>query len=393
MKINIITFAHAYNYGAMLQAYSLRKFLEDNGYETKILDYRDYYIEKNYKAIRINKTSIKTIVKSTIGSILFYHKNKRRYLNCKEFEINNLIFTDKKFYKEKELENYSGCDILICGSDQIWNYQITGKASDVYTLNFGSVQKKISYAASIGDLKLFATKESEYLKKIKKIDYISVREDDANAYLSNKLNKRIKTTLDPTLLIERREWNRLIQEQTTQDAKEKYIVAYYIDPDEEFIKIANYISSKTGYKIIYFSMRNPGFKNIYKNAYTDGPLQFIKYIRDAEYVVATSFHATVFSLLYEKEFYIIPHKKTGARVKSLLRRLGLDDRIYTNLMDFKKDNLNKKINWDSVNEILKRDIADSKKWLLNSIEDKKAVDKTNKISYKHTLQKNEHEPQ
>lgn len=366
-RINIVTFSHAHNYGAMLQAYSLRKFLENNSYEAKILNYRDNYIEKNYKVFQIDKKNIKTILKSIIKSVLFYSKNKRRYLSCKAFEDNNLIFTNKEFFEEKELENYNDCDILICGSDQIWNYQITGAVSNIYTLNFGRKLKRISYAASIGDLELFSTKKEDYLNKIKNIDFISVREDDANEYLSKVLNKRIKTTIDPTLLITREEWDKLLEKQTSNSMKEKYIVAYYVYPDEEFIKITNYISQKTGYKIVYFSMRNPGLKKVCKNAYEEGPLEFVNYIKNAEYVVATSFHATIFSILYEKDFYIIPHKKTGSRVSNLLYRLGLNNRILNNLSDFEKKDINKKINWEEVKEKLNIDIQESKDWLLDSI--------------------------
>ena len=118
-KINIITFSHAHNYGAMLQAYALRKFLENNKYEAKLLDYRDYYIEKNYKVFQINKKSIKTFVKSLIKSCIFYNKNLRRYMNCKRFIDNNIIFTDKEYNNEKDLEDYNECDVLICGSDKI----------------------------------------------------------------------------------------------------------------------------------------------------------------------------------------------------------------------------------------------------------------------------------
>ena len=84
-----------------------------------------------------------------------------------------------------------------------------------------------------------------------------------------------------------------------------------------------------------YRYKNPGYKNVLKSAYTEGPLEFVNYIKNAEYVVATSFHATVFSIIFNKKFFIVPHKKTGARVTNLLDKLEIKNRTFNSLEEFK----------------------------------------------------------
>src|SRR5699024_6214752 len=96
--------------------------------------------------------------------------------------------------------------------------------------------------------------------------------------------------------------------------KQKYILAYMVEEDLEYTKIVNCLSEMTGLKIIHFERVKRKMKNALKSAYTKDPFEFVNLIKNADYVVTTSFHATVFSIIYNKKFFVIPHKKTGARV-------------------------------------------------------------------------------
>ena len=129
------------------------------------------------------------------------------------------------------------------------------------------------------------------------------------------------------------------------------------------------MTEKTGLKVIHFSKEEHGYKNILKSAYTEGPLEFINYIKNAEYVVCTSFHATVFSIIFNKKFFVVPHRKTGARVTNLLDKLNISNRAVNSIDEFNKIDYDSEINYEEVNSILKKEREKSLEWLNKAIND------------------------
>jgi hypothetical protein len=367
-KIGILTFHLAHNYGAVLQSYALQNVLSKEEYEVNIINYYNKRIYSRYKVICPIRKNLIKYLKIIIKDIPYYKMKSKRYSAFNSFINKNLKLT-KKYNSKKMLEKSNlKYDVIIAGSDQIWNKNIVGELSDIYTLNFRCSAKKISYAASIGDISQIKKNKNEYKSKLKNISALSVRESDAQQELEKTLKKDIKCVLDPTLLLSKDEWNEYIKQAKNKNIKQRYILAYVVEPDEEYVKIVNYLSEKTGLGIIHFDKKNPGFKNIIKSSFEEGPLEFVNYIKNAEYVVATSFHATVFSIIYNKNFFIIPHRKTGARVVDLVNKLGVEDRIYYDIDSFQKTDYNKKIQWDKIEKKLKEEREISKKWLINSIE-------------------------
>ncbi len=366
-KIGIITFHKAHNYGAVLQAFALSTILSKS-YNVVIINYYNPKVYDSYKIIRpIQKNIIKSL-KNTISDIMFLNRNTKRYNNFENFVNKNLKLT-KECYNIEEITQLSKkYDTIITGSDQVWSYTIVNELSDIYTLNFHNNNiKKISYAASVGDINYIINHQQEYKEKISQLDYISVREESTQEELSKIINKPIITTLDPTLLLTQQEWNNKLKK-LNNNIKEKYIIAYVVIPDNEYIKIANYLSEKTGLKIIYFDKRNKGYNNTLKSSYTEGPLEFINYIKNAEYVVTTSFHATVFSIIFNKNFFVVPPKKIGNRITDLLNKLNITNRVYYTLEDFQKIDYNLTTNWNQVNKKLEEARQKSIDWLINSIE-------------------------
>lgn len=366
-KIRILTFHYAHNYGAMLQAYALQKVLSKNEEnEVKFIDYRKSNIENSYKIFKPIRKNIPMWFKDNFNSLKYYTSKKLRYNNFNEFLYGKLNLTER-IHSIKELESLSKADMYITGSDQVWNTNIVRELSDIYTLNFKSNSgKKIAYAASVGDANLIVENAEEYKNKISNINYISVRENDAKIELEKIINKNIELVLDPTLLLSVDDWNNEIKNYT--NITDEYILAYVVNPDSEYIKIVNDLSQKTGLKIIHFGLENPGYNNVFKSAYTEGPLDFINYIKNAKYVVATSFHATVFSILFKKKFFIVPHRKTGARVTNILKQLGIEGRAFSSLEDFKNIDYNFETDWKIVEKKLEDERKKSIKWLTNAIE-------------------------
>lgn len=369
-KIGIITFHKAHNYGAMLQAYALQEILKKMGNETYIIDYRDEDVLNNYYLlkIKVKGESPKKIIKTAIKNVIFLNKRYKRYRSFEKF-IKKYYNLSRKYNSEKELKNnYPIYDIYITGSDQVWNTNITKGLKDAYTLDFGDVStKRISYAASIGNSIIDEKYKNEYIEKLSKLNKISVREKSAKESLEKILNKEIEVVLDPTMLLTGEEWEKMIQYEKKE--KEDYILSYVVEDNIEHQKIVNYLSEKTGLKVVHFEPKNKKYKSILRNENSANPLRFLKLIKEANYVVATSFHATVFSILFKKKFFIVPHVKTGTRVINLLEKLGISDRIYKTFEEFKKIDYNYETNYNKVGEIIENERNKSLEFLKSAIEE------------------------
>lgn len=367
-KVGIITFHHAHNYGAVLQVYALQNQIEKLGYDVHVINYRNKNIAKPYKLIKLSKNPIKCI--GTIyESIKYYKKNKQRYEVFENF-INEKLKLTKEFKNIKRLEkNCTDMDCYITGSDQVWNYEIVGELSDAYTLNFGNKKaNRISYAASIGKSKIEDKYKKQFKEKITNINHISVREEAAKKELEKIINKPIEVVLDPTLLLTKNEWDNKLKEK--EIPKEQYILAYVVKQNEEYKKIVNNLSTRTGLKVIHFE-KETSYDNELESAYTKDPFEFINLIKNAKYIVATSFHATVFSIIYHKKFFIIPHINTGSRIINLLDKLDLKNRIFYNLEDFIKYDYNSEINYEQVDQKLEEERRKSLNWLRKAISEEK----------------------
>lgn len=360
-KIDIITFHNAYNYGAFLQAYALQKVLKEKENVVEFIDYEQKKITNNYKILKIDKNNI---LKSCLANFFFFSKRFRRNKKFRRAIKQNFLLS-KKYHTEQELkQNPPKADVYITGSDQVWNIGITGGLKDAYTLNFGDPRiKRISYAASMG--KCIEEEKEQYKQKLDRLNAIAVREEEAKQYLENIINKDIQVTLDPTLLIETKEWNSCLK-QVKKD-KEQYILAYNVQKSTEFYKIVNYLAKQTNLKIYYFDERNMYYKGDTKNVCTAGPFEFIELIKEAKYIVTTSFHATVFSILFQKKFFVIPHTKTGGRVTNLLKKLNVENRICENFEKFKDIDYDFETKYDLVNSILEKERKKSLDYLDKAI--------------------------
>lgn len=368
-KIGIVTFHRAHNYGAMLQVYALEEVLKKTQNDVEVIDYYNSKLFKGYELINFECNSIPGFLKSTLKTARNILLRTTRYNRFNKFLTKKLNLS-KRYNNIEELNNADlKYNAMITGSDQVWNENITEGLSDIYTLNFGKENiKRISYAASIGNANIPDDKKEEYKNKLLAIDKMSVREESAKKELSQILDKEITVTIDPTLLLSKEEWSQKLNLNENKK-NEKYILLYMADEDEECIKIANSLSEKTGLKIIHFSYKNGNIKNISRKAYNSGPIEFVELIKNAEYVIVASFHGAVFSIIFNKNFFVVPHRKTGARVKDLLNKLQISDRIMSSLDEFLEVDYNSKIEYNKVEEILKKEKEKSIKWLNEAIND------------------------
>lgn len=351
MQIGILTFHRANNYGAVLQAYGLKKCCEEMGYEVNIIDYRPKYIENQYRYFSIVPT-----IKKNLLNIYNLYGNINKKIKFGSFVRHQLSIVS---LEEALKQDY---DAILYGSDQIWNPDIAGKFDVFFFGNNGiKTKKQIAYAASIGKDKLEENKLKELSKLTLKFDAISLREQTAKHMLEGIIHKKMEVVLDPTLLNDADVWRQL--EKPIKKMPANFILVYEVTKYPETMLYAKYLSDKTGVPIVEIVYSKTKIRADHLQLNNIGPQEFLTLIDKASYVVTSSFHGTAFSIIFEKRFYTILHHAYGNRMSDLLKLLKLEDRIISdNLMK------NNDIDYFSVNESLGKWRQYSKKFLKNNIE-------------------------
>lgn len=312
-RASIITFFNADNFGAVLQCYALQKAISKFGIKTNVAKFKDPAFKNSYKVLYISKRPSKMIKYLRQAPSNFIRK-----------QIFNK-FRNQYFNMSSDL---CGFDYYICGSDQIWNMDITCGYNPMYFCGVDSDNKKavrFSYAASIGKSKLDEKEKEVFSDALNKLDYISVREDSAKEMIQCLTSKEIQVMPDPTLLLERSEWGEFLNRKNNGD----YILIYSICNSQKVFDFSEEISSKYSLPIIEIKLVADINKKKSSHKVIDdiGPIEFINYINNAKYIVTDSFHGTVFSLIFNKEFYSIVPLGLGSRVRYLLNRIGLTERL------------------------------------------------------------------
>lgn len=323
MKIGILTFHRAINYGAVLQCYALYRTLSDMGHDVEVIDYRPSYIEKYRKLLSFSFTwNIFAALRALFRDVFLYKKRRDAVKNFDEFL--NLMKISPVVRSEKEIaaQEY---DVILSGSDQVWNPRITGGRWDkFYWGQFKHTGAKFaSYAASFGGI---PTKEmsGDIKGMLKNVDAISVRENNMADYLNNH-GLGVSVCVDPTILVDEKVFTELAQE----PADSNYILVYALKDRAKAVNWAKKIQKKTNMKIIVLGGNISG-----KTNYGEGvrmvqglsPRQFLGYFKKADYIVNASFHGTVFSTLFRKNFYSLQLSHSG-RYSQYLQNVGLDERF------------------------------------------------------------------
>ncbi len=312
MSIGIFTFQDGTNYGATYQMYALQEVLKRYDRKVNVINYKH---EKKKK-----KITFQQLIFSPIKLMKEYQfkKFRKQYINL------------TKEYHTKEIKACSpNYDIYIAGSDQIWNPRtMDEQVRDVYFLNFGDRNiKKIAYAPSIGVDYLTEDDEKYFAERLQNFNDISVREDTGKRLINHLTKKEVTVVLDPTLLLSQEEWKKL-EKNNKLLQKEKYIFVYLIEPDDAIIEMINGIAKQSNLKIIH-----TGFSRKYNNEKRKpfaNPNQFLTLLHHADIVLTNSFHGTVFSIIFEKEFFCFSRKGMNSRMKNLLKKVQLESRFIEN---------------------------------------------------------------
>ena len=367
-KIGTITFHSSYNYGSNLQAYALQTFIEKicrNNCKYEIINLRTN-IQKSMYKLCFEKPELKYIIKS----IIFYFKKADLTERNRKFEefIQNELKITKEYSSLDELKKASfDYDYYISGSDQLWNLNAIDFDWANF-LEFTNKGKKISYAASFGPKAQKWTKEEQLRVKKDLLDYkcISVRDEASYNNVFKLTGLKPEINVDPTMLLTIDEWNKLIDSE--RKISKKYIVLYDLKGELETFKIAKKIGKllKMPVYIIKDNIKAQMFLSL-KKYYNCGPKDFLNLIKNAEMVLSTSFHGTVFSVIFHKPFLVI-NGANDFRINTLLKKMALEDRTV------EKDNIKEKcqevykIDFKKSDALLKKEQEKAKDYLIKALE-------------------------
>lgn len=313
MKVATLTFQDADNYGAMLQCYALQKSVERLGVECLVIDYKCSYLNHPYGLAALKRKGLIRFILGNINALV--RKPRKKKFKAFRQEIPMTRSVTKQNIRELNNE----FDSFIVGSDCVWNDDITD-FDTTYLLDFvDDCVKKNSYAASFGFSKMKQNKAADYKNYLTQFNEIGVRESSGKDIIDSLLNRKAQFVLDPTLLLDRKDWD-LVASPSTQNSK--YIFVYQLAPSKYLLEIVKKLKVATGYDAIFIPFPVGGFikSKIHMN---DGPKEWVSLLKNAEYVVTDSFHATAFSVIYGKKVYCCVNE-LATRIVSLLELLGLN---------------------------------------------------------------------
>lgn len=323
-KIGIITIHHNQNYGAVLQAYALQEKLEQLGYDSELIN---FIPTSSARSMRLFSTSLI----ENIRTVLFLKKRIIRRQRFVDFFKKKHKLSKEPIYDYNNLkEDAFDYDVYITGSDQTFNLLLRGMEQErkMYFLPFVKEHKKISYAPSMGE-RIAALDEQKILwikNALSSYDSLLVREKAAADFIAglNITPKAPEVVLDPTLLLDRSDYDKI--EKRTKYEKGKYILFYSVLSDSWVVKKVQEIAKQLNLKVVA-----PHYKNRFEQtagfvrAEECGPEEFISLVKNAAFVCTSSFHGTVFSLIYNKPFvsFLIGE---GNRIGSLLDTVNMRSR-------------------------------------------------------------------
>lgn len=354
MKIGLLTFHCAHNYGAVLQAYSLQQFLQHQGHDVEFIDYRPDYLIAPY-APRITLRS----VRDAIGSTLRFPRTRAKQREFDSFIGQYLRLSPSSYTEGGFSEAY---DAYVIGSDQVWNESLT-RNDDIFfgRFNRAASSKLLAYAAST-EVKSEGERIdlSHRREDLALFDAIGVREDALREHLCQHQDGPVSTVLDPTLLVPPATFTSI----TPKIGQSGHILTYQVKPDPSVKRVVTHISRERRLSRSISITSNPRAADLLNRFSSASPLEFLALIKQAAHVVTTSFHGVAFSIIFRRPFTCIINPSRGnIRISNLLNIVGLTDRMIYGEQAIPSG----EIDFDSVHEILQRERARSSEFLLRAL--------------------------
>lgn len=317
--IGILTFHRADNYGSVLQTYALQTYLKKKfGLRAEIVDYAPECQEEFYRLfvpVKTPQNLVGNILKLTIA-----YKFWKRKKSIQRFRNSLLNVSQKKYATIQDFEGVKKLyKCIITGSDQIWNTQCADFSWVYFLENINGVNK-ISYSASLGGGALSESDKVRIKQCLQSYTYISVREQYGASLLESLLDnsKKVEVCVDPTLLLDIEDYDKIASKRLIRG---DYIFLYSVYHDDQLLKTIRTLRKRWNLPIITLISRNNSYKVLFNGiqlASKEGPEDFLSYIKYAKFVLTNSFHGSVFSIIYKKEFHYLGDYKKDPRLRQLL---------------------------------------------------------------------------
>ena len=351
--VAVITYHRHDNYGALLQCYALQNILKELGTNPVVIDYVCAADEYPFSSDALHGRGIKACIFSVFG-LLTRLPRRAAFRNFRE-RLNRTRRIDKNSISE-----LSDCyDCYFTGSDNVWNGEITGWDPNYFLEFVSDCRKRKSYAASFGGDRIAVQEEKKYRKYLLEMDTILVRESTAAALVERITGRRAQVVLDPTLLVTEERWEKIAAPRLID---EKYVLAYQLVPSKVFVEKAEEIARLLHCRLVFVPFPIGKFVKA-EWRLKDGPQEWLSLIRHAEYILTDSFHGTVFSVLFHKQFAVMM-SQLGTRIENLLQICELQKRA----IQFDEIPPLEMINYSPIDAILQRERAESLKNLRKALE-------------------------
>lgn len=355
MRIGTLTYHRADNYGAVLQAYALFKYLQNLGHEVEIIDYWPHYHASVYRLWCWNSIYYRSLGKK--GKLLYLLHFPMQLWRNNIRKSNFDIFRNHYLNIAAQNHHY---DAVFYGSDIIWNKwkfnTLHNGFDDVYW-GGGDIKSnhKFSYAPSMGNVIDTEDARKQCQKFLAQFSNISVRERALKEKLEEWGYKKIQLVMDPTLLLSEKQWSNIGRERNT---KKDYILCYNLECSGVINQLAQVVSDEKQLECVYLTGRISQVKR--KNILdTVGPIEFLELFKNASYVLTSSFHGCVFSLIFKKQFCFHSNVQTD-RIISLLHSCNLDNRFIDTI---DTERLFEPIDYKNVEKSLSEMINNSKQYI------------------------------
>ena len=362
MKASVITLHAVLNSGSVLQTSATQKLFAQHGFDTEIVDYRpDAIMLTSLKSILFNK-EFSLMHKAKLILMLPSSKKSRKVFD--DFLNKNVKQTDICYHEDADFQkNPIDADVYCTGSDQVWNTGWHNEIPKPFYLTYAPDDKRIiSFSASFGKENLDEWEKADTKKLLNRYDYISVREKSAVQIVKELGIENCEHVLDPTLAINPQTWYDLAAERVV---KEKYILVYQLNNNSKFDEYAEQLAKEKNVKLIRLCTRYDQLRKTGNGIVLPTVEEFLALFRDAECVITDSFHATSFSLIFNKKLINIFPELYSTRLASILELVGLKDRKLTDYSDFSL--FDKEISYTEVNEILDNERTKTEAFLTKAL--------------------------
>lgn len=389
-KVGVVAEYRRHNCGTMLQAFATQRILDEYKIDNEIIKIEGFSKEIQNKRLVFFVKAIVTsdYFKQKYGMLLFalrkklikdklFNSIKKRDAKFDEFYNKNFIFSEKY----KTIKKLSECSknkyhSIIVGSDQLW--LPSNIAGDFFTLSWVPESvNRISYATSFGQEALPNSMKAKAADFLSKINHISVRELSGQNLVQVLTGRVPPIVCDPTILINKEYWDLMRKD---CEISGKYIFCYFLGKEKKCRDFAKKLKEKTGCKIVC----SPHLETIVQadkdfadyDLFEMGPGEFLHLISNAEYVCTDSFHASVFSVLYEKKFFAMPRYEkntklsTNSRITQFLNYIGASN-CYIKDYEFGRVN---NLDYKKINERLENLRSYSQDYLFKALMNKENTD-------------------